>query len=79
MDLHELYARWGRRLQQRRQGRYTQRQLATVVGVTQATISKYETGDLCPPDKLKVRLAGALHASIDELFPWPIDLPSYPA
>lgn len=74
MDLHRLYERWGRRLRERREGRYTQRQLGRIVGVTQATISKYESGALPMPDPVKVRIAAAFEASLDELFPWPLDV-----
>ena len=61
-------------MRERRQGLYTQRQLARRVGVTQATISKWESGDLAMPDAMKVRVAAVFDASLDELFPWPLDV-----
>ena len=49
----------------------SQTTLAEAAGVTQQTISKVETGDICPHDRLKVRLAAALDLPTAALFPWP--------
>ena len=74
-----IYVRWGRRIRETRQGIYTQGQLARIIGVSKGTMSKYESGALHVPDAAKVRIAGALHRSLDELFTWPIDVPPFPA
>lgn len=74
-----IYQKWGRRIRDARTGIYSQGALARVVGVTKGTMSKYESGALHVPDSAKVRIAGALHRSLDELFPWPIDVPPFPA
>ena len=55
----------------RRSRRLSQCALAEAAGVTQQTISKVETADICPHDRLKVRLAAALDLPVAELFPWP--------
>lgn len=57
----------------RRHHRMSQCALAEAAGVTQQTISKVETGDICAHDRLKVRLAAGLQVPIAELFPWPSD------
>lgn len=55
----------------RHRRRLSQCALAEAAGVTQQSISKVESGDICPHDRLKVRLAAALDVSTSELFPWP--------
>ena len=55
----------------RRRRRLSQTALAQAAEVTQQTISKVETGDICPHDRLKIRLAIALDLPPAELFPWP--------
>ena len=63
---------WGARVvEARRARRLSQTALAEAAGVTQQTISKVEQGDICPHDRLKMRLAAALDLHPSELFPWP--------
>jgi DNA-binding XRE family transcriptional regulator len=65
-------AEWGRRIERARQELgMSQRTLARRTGVTQQTISKVETGRMCPHDRIKVRLAEALDARPEDLFRWP--------
>lgn len=65
-------AEWGRRVEEARQARgMSQRALARRTGVTQQTISKVETGRMCPHDRVKVRLARALGHDPADLFRWP--------
>ena len=64
-------AEWGRRVERARQALgMSQRALARRTGVTQQTISKVETGRMCPHDRVKVRLARALDADPEDLFHW---------
>jgi DNA-binding XRE family transcriptional regulator len=64
-------AEWGRRVERARQALgMSQRALARRTGVTQQTISKVETGAMCPHDRVKVRLARALEAAPEDLFHW---------
>jgi len=58
-------------LEARRRRRLSQTALAEASGVTQQTISKVEQADICPHDRLKLRLATALDVPPAELFPWP--------
>jgi DNA-binding XRE family transcriptional regulator len=74
-----IYQRWGRRIRECRSGLYRQAELARIVGVSKGTMSKYESGRLHVPDRVKLRICGALHKSPDEIFPWPIDVPPFPA
>lgn len=63
---------WGRRVAQARRGRrLSQLALARACDVSQQTISKVEHGEICPHDKLKLRLATALDLPPAALFPWP--------
>lgn len=72
-----MYQAWGRRLRDRRLARgLSQRRLARLIGVTPGTISKYESGALCPPDAMKLRLGRTLMFSLDEIFPWPMGVPA---
>ena len=57
-------------MEARRQRKMSQTALAEAAGVTQQTISKVETADICPHDRLKLRLATALGIPPAELFPW---------
>lgn len=45
--------------------------LAAAACTSQQTISKIESGELCPQDRLKARLAEALDIPTGLLFPWP--------
>jgi len=63
---------WGSLVREaRRRRRLSQCALAAAAGVTQQSISKVEVGDICPHDRLKIRLAVALDVPISALFPWP--------
>ncbi|MDI6104091.1 helix-turn-helix transcriptional regulator [Actinoplanes sp. NEAU-A12] len=46
----------------------TQEQLADLVGVTRKTINTVETGRFVPSTILALRLAKALHITVEELF-----------
>ena len=46
----------------------TQEQLATVLGVTNQSVSKWESGQCCPDIGLLPHLAGYFGVSMDELF-----------
>ncbi|HYI60561.1 MAG TPA: helix-turn-helix transcriptional regulator [Acidimicrobiales bacterium] len=64
---------WGMRVADaRRSRRLSQLALARACGVSQQTISKVEHGEICPHDKLKLRLAAALDLPPAALFPWPV-------
>lgn len=64
---------WGRRVAQARRGRrLSQLALARACDVSQQTISKVEHGEICPHDKLKLRLSAALDLPPAALFPWPV-------
>lgn len=43
--------------------------MALVLGVSQQTYCKYETGKLVPPKDVQVRIAAILGAAVDECFP----------
>jgi len=63
---------WGALVREaRHRRRLSQGALAAAAGVTQQSISKVEVGDICPHDRLKLRLAVALDVPPAELFPWP--------
>jgi putative transcriptional regulator len=46
----------------------TQEQLADLVGVTRKTINTVETGRFVPSTVLALKLAKALHTTVEELF-----------
>ena len=46
----------------------TQFQVAVAAGVSEALVSKYETGRLTPPRDVQVRIAGALGKARWEVF-----------
>lgn len=77
---HEQHARilwrsWGRNLRRARSGRFTQEQLAEELGVTQSSISEWETGERDIPDAMKFRICDVLGRSLADLFPWPDFMP----
>jgi transcriptional regulator with XRE-family HTH domain len=47
----------------------TQTALAELVGVRQATVARWERGDMAPRDDMKVRIALALRQDVRALFP----------
>lgn len=66
-------ADWGARVAQaRRSRRLSQLALARACDVSQQTVSKVEHGEICPHDRLKLRLAAALDVPPAALFPWPV-------
>lgn len=69
MTTDQTSRRWGKRIQERRQllG-LTQQQLADLLGVRQATISKWERGDRRPSHHYIPRVAKALGTSPEILF-----------
>ena len=48
----------------------TQVELAKKVEVTQAAISRYEDGSALPSLDVAIRIAEALHCSMDDLLEW---------
>ena len=63
---------WATLLQHARRHRgMNQTELAEACGVTQQSISKIESAEVCPHDKLKLKLAIALGVPTSDLFPWP--------
>lgn len=47
--------------------RMTQKQLAELIGVTEATVSRYMTGDRTPKSRILANMATALHTTSDYL------------
>lgn len=63
---------WGRRIRHRRlELGQEQIWLATQVGVHQATVSNWETGQSAPSDVYRARIAQALQISAADLFSYP--------
>ena len=77
--MRSLYESWGRKIRQRRVALgFTQVQLADKAGIGQSMLSKIESGDTCPSDDVKFRIAGALLSTPDLLFPYPPVVPTLP-
>ncbi len=57
----------------RKQAGLTQQALAASVGVSRQTIISMETGDYAPSVYLALKVAGALGASVEELWGDPVD------
>lgn len=55
----------------RRAAGFTQVTLAERVDVEQNTISRFETGAVCPSELMQLKLAVVLGCDVDELFGWP--------
>ena len=51
----------------RKQNRYTQLELATLLGVTKSTIASYENDSRQPSYEVLVKLADIFHVSIDTI------------
>ena len=49
----------------------TQRQLAVIVGISRANLSKIELGQAMPPFHVKLRLSAVLGCTPSDLFPEP--------
>lgn len=61
---------WGRNIRiGRAAARLTQKALAELVGITQATVANYEAGRIAPRDEIKARIATALNSEVPRLFP----------
>ncbi len=66
----EIRQDWGKRIREARKARYgTQVEFCAVLGVTQATCSKWESGKRAPSDYWRCRIAGALGMQVFDLFP----------
>lgn len=50
---------------------WTRQQLATLVGTTEATIHRVESGAVSPRDYLKMAIAAALAVPVEQLWPYP--------
>lgn len=67
-----LAGQWGAEVATRRRlVGFTQRQLAELCRVEQQTISKIESGQMIPLDRLKVEIARNLGTTPQALFNWP--------
>lgn len=51
----------------RKEESYTQRQLADILGISDKTVSKWETGNGLPDVSLMMPLCDSLHISVNEL------------
>ena len=69
--MEEVRRQWGRNIRAGRKlvGLSSQAALATVVGVTQGTVARWESGIVTPSDHHKAVLAGVLHQEVRQLFP----------
>lgn len=75
-DIRQMVAKWaidcGRRVADRRVAlRWDRRQLARLVGTTEATIARIEQGVINPRDHLKLAIAAALCLEVESLWPYP--------
>lgn len=75
-DVRRMVAKWavdcGRRVQDRRMSLdWDRRTLASLVGTTEATITRIEQGVLNPRDYMKLAVASALVVEVEELWPYP--------
>lgn len=63
---------WGARVAEVRPfRRLSQRDLGEAVGVAQQSFSTLESGEICPVDRVKIRLARVLDVPTTDLFPRP--------
>ena len=75
-DVRQMVAKWavdcGRRVADRRASLdWDRRQLASLVGSTEATITRIELGQINPRDHLKLAIASALASEVEDLWPYP--------
>lgn len=69
-DRDPVAIEWGKALRNRRKALgYTQDDLAEMLGVTKAAVSKWERGGAVPTHGNQARIAGALKVSAHALFP----------
>lgn len=78
--VQDLHAGWGERVAEERAAcGMTKAALAARCGVEPSTITRIESGVMCPRDELKWKLAGALGVRMDVLFAWPRIVPPDPS
>lgn len=75
-DVRRLARKWavdcGHLVEQRRVALgFDRRQLAAIVGTTEATIHRVESGVVAPRDYLKMAIAAALAIDVSSLWPYP--------
>ena len=75
-DVRTMVSKWavdcGRRVADRREFmKWDRRQFATIVGTTEATITRIELGQLNPRDHLKLAISAALQVEVEALWPYP--------
>lgn len=73
-----VYRSWGKNVKAARGTFWKQQDLAAVCGITPGALSNIEAGRRCPTDEVKYALAGALRKPVEELFPWPNEIPPFP-
>lgn len=74
-----MYRAWGSKVAKKRHALgLNQEELALATGLSQATISRVESGVQAPSDPVKWLIAGALRSTLDDLFPWPAVCPPLP-
>lgn len=66
--MRELAEQCGRQIVALRAKRFTQAELADLIGVPQGTLSRWETGARIPRDYYRLKIADALGVSVDVLF-----------
>lgn len=68
--MDETLRTWGRNIKTFRTARrLAQKELGAMVGVTDATVCRWERGQLEPRRQMKVRIATALDTDVSVLFP----------
>ncbi|MDO8391018.1 MAG: helix-turn-helix transcriptional regulator [Actinomycetota bacterium] len=75
-DVRRMVSKWavdcGRRVQDRRTSlNWDRNRLATLVGTTEATITRVEQGVINPRDYMKLAIAAALVVEVEDLWPYP--------
>lgn len=66
MDRNSMYVGINIRYLRKKRG-YTQEELASKLGVSQASIANYESGKILPETKNLIELASILKTSVDQL------------
>ena len=75
--MRETLQQWGEALAERRKAiGMSQKDLAVAAKTTQQHLSLIERGAVSPRDDLRLRLAGVLGVSVEELFPYPAAVPA---